>query len=251
MAPPPQPLSPGPSVPSGTGASELRRADSLVRKGDTPDALEIVLRVLQEDPANIAALERLGMIYSTEIPDLEKARHAFKRILALAPENEFALRGLSVLVKDDEESREVSRYYRELLERYPQSATIADVAAEFFESQGDEEMASRLLKIAGKDPQRAYSAHNRLAQIYEKQGKLEDAVLNYRQSIQDLEAHRGEDLSAWEEAMGRSQLLLAGVLLNTGRMADAQESLRVARQYLKDETLFESIEQRIQEESAE
>ena len=150
-----QPLGGGQNAGHGGGApnqdSRLHRPDVLsslarveVLRGHPDAAVARVQKELEEDPKNVQLLNLLGEMFFDE-KDFERARDAFSRAIAQDPRQWQAHRNLA------------------------RTKLAAD------DSQGALSEYQAALKLMSADPQLVAEA----AQVYEKQGRIDDAIASY------------------------------------------------------------------------
>ena len=102
----------GTEFPAGSAAEAALRGDVALAKGDFDRALYFYVESLRIEPAQVAALLKIGAIHRQR-GDLDRALLAYRRVLTIEPDNVNALEGAG-LVLVDRRSHDAAR---ELLER--------------------------------------------------------------------------------------------------------------------------------------
>jgi Flp pilus assembly protein TadD len=91
--------------------SEYLRADLFVAMGQPIDAARILVRVVEAEPANEAALELLARAYFGSA-QLGRAEEALTRLVELAPANGWARRALARTLERQSRADEAAVHHR-------------------------------------------------------------------------------------------------------------------------------------------
>lgn len=159
----------------------LLLARGFLGAGDLANA-EVELKGLEKKyPRTGAVQTQLGALYALR-GDRPAARRAFEQALQLDPGDDDALADLLTIEVQSGRIAEARRLVDAYLEKTPNSSSRAVLAARMHFTAADPEGAERLLRKAIDLNSSNLSAYGLLGQLYMKQGRLEDARLQFEQA---------------------------------------------------------------------
>jgi Flp pilus assembly protein TadD len=174
-------------------------------QGDLAGAAREYGEALRRDPSCAEALNNLGLLYLDQGRPIE-ARAALERAIALKPEYQEARLNLDLLALRGQGTPS-ARSYAELVERYPQQASLWLALGQARAAEGDWQGAA----AAGEETRRLSpglrGAPVLLAGAYHRLGRLPEAIAACRQAIALAPAEAGlyNNLAAALAAAGQSE----------------------------------------------
>jgi tetratricopeptide (TPR) repeat protein len=160
-------------------ASQLQgardRADGIIRQlaSSNPDVAAVHLQIAQ------AAVQR---------KDTATARREFSRSLELAPASIEALRGLVGLDLAEKRTARAQKTIDEQLAKRPRDSNLAVLAADVYGAIGQSGRQEVLLRGAVDDDSGNLDAFSRLAELYVRQNRLEQAKAQYERIARERPA---------------------------------------------------------------
>ena len=185
------------------------RGMQAARRGEHPQALQTLHRVIDLDPGFAKAHAGLGTIY-LQLGDFDASEAALKRALAITPELLYAEANLATVYTKTARFEAAINIYRDLIRRHPESVQVwlgiasvyqqtdrfeaaieayheslnrsPDLAAALtnlascYEAIGDEEQAIHYYTAALTVKPKLPMANGNLGAIYQKQGELDKAL---------------------------------------------------------------------------
>lgn len=214
-----------------------RAADLYITLGQPDEAVELLRQHLSEEPQDAEAHYRIAQAY-LEQGENEAAKTAYEKILEQDETISRAHHGLSVALArmgDVEQAEAAMRRHQQLIaaeeeaafeqrqkedhdyrEQARRMAAYYLDAARVYLANQDVEQAALLCERSLQLHSSPAAARTLLASIYQKTGRLEDAIELYRKATVD----QPEAVENW--------LQLGWLLAQTGDTADAEEALREA-----------------------
>jgi protein O-GlcNAc transferase len=214
-----------------TDSAEVLKALGNARKarGDAAGAIESYRRALEVSPDYLPALYNLGLILH-ETFRLEEAEHCFRRVLELDPIDADALFHLGALLHKRSALQEAAQMYRRALLRAPDNphlwlamgAVLGELPGQTEESIRSLREGRRCLERAIERDPKSLHERNTLGNVLQQEGRLDDAIEQYRASIAISPNH------------AESYNNLGCALLLKGEPAEAVERLREATRLKPD-----------------
>src|SRR6185437_1006391 len=217
-------------------AKVLAQAEKFVQQGKLSNAVSEYEKVLKEDPKDSTVLNTVGDLYA-RMGNNDQATYYFKRVGDLYAQNGFTLKAIAIYKKLTKMSSYNAENTIKLAELYGQQGLFNDarvhymMVAEQLLKSGDNNQAARIFqKILELDPENAHT-QAKLADLYTKLGKREEARNIYYSAAESLYA-RGSHAAA-EEALEKVLSLdpqNTGALMLRGLIAvDAGDSEAAVR----------------------
>jgi tetratricopeptide (TPR) repeat protein len=152
------------------------------RLGDNKRAEEFLQKALKVAPNNAAANFNMGLL-KAEQEDLKAAEKYLKAALKADPQMAQAAYNLCIIASKDR-FKEAMSWCQKAVDLRPQEARYVYTLAYFHQQKGDSRTAALMLEdLIAKQPSYA-DAYLFLGEIYEKQGKMEDAERIYKKAMQ-------------------------------------------------------------------
>ena len=176
-------------------------------------ALEAAEKLSASDPDKATVAFMRGAMYE-KMKDFARAEAEFRKVLALDPDNASALNYLGYMLADrgvrlDEAQKLVSR----ALELEPNNGAYLDSLAWVYYQQNKladaESLLLRALDRIGKDP----TVHEHLGDVYFKQGKTREAIVQWQASLQEWQVTSAAEADPAEIAKVQKKLEGARVKL--------------------------------------
>jgi predicted O-linked N-acetylglucosamine transferase (SPINDLY family) len=206
-------------------SAELLKTLGNARKarGDREGAIASYRRSLEVSPDYLPALYNLGLILH-ETFRLEEAERCFRRVVELDPIDADALFHLGALLHKRSAPQEAALMYRRALRRSPDNphmwlalgAALGELPGEAEESIRSQREARRCLEQAIQGDPKSPHERNVLGDILQREGRLDEAIEQYRASIAF-----SPDYAAGHNSLGCALVL-------KGDLAEAVERLREA-----------------------
>jgi protein O-GlcNAc transferase len=212
-------------------SAELLKTLGNARKasGDPEGAIASYRRSLEISPDYLPALYNLGLTLH-ELSRLDEAERCFRRVIEFDPTDAEALFHLGTLLHKRSELQEAAQIYRRALQRAPDNphlwlalgAALGELPGESEESVRCLREARRCLEQAVERDTKSPHERNALGAILQREGRIDEAIEQYRASIASLPEH----------AAGHNNLACA--LLLKGELPEAVERLREATRLQPD-----------------
>jgi tetratricopeptide (TPR) repeat protein len=184
----------------------LAAAEKFVQQGKLQNAITEYEKITKDDPKDLTVLNTIGDLYA-RIGQVEQAVVYFKRVGDAYATNGFTVKAIAMYKKTTKLSPGSIECIQKLGELYTQQGLYNDArnqllqVAEFHMKKGQLDDAARLFqKLLELDPENA-GMQGRLAELYVKIGKGEEARTIYFRAAESL--HQRGDLKKAEEALQR------------------------------------------------
>jgi tetratricopeptide (TPR) repeat protein len=217
----------------------MAQAEKYVQQGKLPSAITEYEKVIKEDPKDLTVLNTIGDLY-LRIGNTDQATHYFKKVGDQYAQNGFAVKAIAIYKKLTKISPYIAENTTKLAELYGQQGLYNDARVHYMQvadqllKSGDNQHAARIFqKILELDPENAHT-QAKLADLYTKLGKKEEARNIYYSAAESLYARGSYDAAA--ESLGKVLALDPannGALMLRGLIAvDAGDS-QAAVEYLE------------------
>jgi pilus assembly protein FimV len=213
----------------------LAAAEKFVQQGKLQNAISEYEKIIKEDSKDLTVLNTIGDLCA-RIGQNEQAAHYFKRAGDQYAQDGFTVKAIAIYKKLTRLSPGELDYVSKLAELYTQQGLISDArtqymhVADHFLKSGDNTQGARVLqRILELDPENT-ATKSKLADLYLKLGKKDEARNIYYTAAESLYARGSFD--AAEEALDRvikmdpqnaAALMLRGMIA-----ADAGDSVSAA-----------------------
>lgn len=173
-------------------ASEtVAQAELLIAEGEADEAIPLLLRAIDETPADLRARLNLGLAYEM-IESPGDAEEAYRGALGVDPSFAEALNNLGALLRDTGRIEEAAATLRRAIESRPGFASAYLNLALTLEDLGDDDGAieayRRVIELAPRDP----TSRTNLAMILLDRGERETALIELRRALPLAEGSRAE-----------------------------------------------------------
>src|SRR5215510_8947318 len=216
----------------------LSAAEKFVQQGKLQNAITEYEKVIKEDPKDLTVLNTVGDLYA-RVGQNEKACEYFKKVGDQYAHNGFTVKAIAIYKKLSKLTTSGDAIVK-LAELYTQQGLFNDARTHYMQvadqllKSGDNAQAAKVLqKILELDPENT-TTQSKLADLYIKLGKKEEARTIYYSAAESLYARQAFD--AADEALGRVLSLepenKKAALLRGMIAADSGDS-RAAIQYLE------------------
>jgi tetratricopeptide (TPR) repeat protein len=217
----------------------LASAEKFVQQGKLQNAIAEYEKVAREDPKDLTVLNTIGDLYA-RIGDNEHAVHYFKKVGDQYAQSGFTVKAIAIYKKLSKLATSNAEHITKLAELYTQQGLFTDARAQYMLMAdahlraGETNQAARIFqKILELDPENA-AMQAKLADLYMKLGKKEDALKIYSSAAEALYARGSMEAAA--EALNKVITLdpsNAGGLLLRGMIAADSGDHVSAIQYLE------------------
>jgi pilus assembly protein FimV len=187
-------------------AKVLASAEKFVQQGKLPNAIAEYEKIIREDPKDVTVLNTIGDLYA-RVGQNEHAAMYFKKVADQYAQSGFTVKAIAVYKKLVKLQPNTSEVTLRLAELYTQQGLFNDARAQYMHvadgclRSGDNNQAARVLqRILELDPENA-STQARLADLYLKIGKKEEAQKIFQNATEALYAKGAYDAAA--EALGK------------------------------------------------
>jgi tetratricopeptide (TPR) repeat protein len=187
-------------------AKVLAQAEKFVQQGKIPNAIAEYEKIIKEDPKDLTVLNTVGDLY-VRTGNNEQATYYFKKVGDQYAQNGFTVKAIAIYKKLTKMGSFNAENTTRLAELYSQQGLFNDARVHYMQvadsllKSGDNHQAARIFqKILELDPENA-SAQSKLADLYQKLGKKDDARNIYFSAAESLYA-RGS-FAAAEEALDK------------------------------------------------
>src|ERR1051325_2625527 len=217
----------------------LAQAEKFVQQGKLSNAISEYEKVIKEDPKDLTVLNTIGDLYA-RVGNNDQATYYFKKVGDQYAQNGFAVKAIAIYKKLTKIGSFNSENSTKLAELYGQQGLYNDARVHYMQvadhllKSGDNAQAARMFqKILELDPENVHT-QAKLADLYTKLGKKDDARNIYFSAAESLYA-RGSYTAA-EEALGKVLALdptNSGALMLRGLIAVEAGDGEAAVSYLK------------------
>ncbi|HEY2363680.1 MAG TPA: tetratricopeptide repeat protein [Candidatus Angelobacter sp.] len=224
----------------------LAQAEKFVQQGKLPNAISEYEKVIKEDPKDLTVLNTIGDLYA-RVGNNDQATYYFKKVGDQYAQNGFAVKAIAIYKKLTKIGPFNSENSTKLAELYGQQGLYNDARVHYMQvadhllKSGDNAQAARVFqKILELDPENAHT-QAKLADLYTKLGKKDDARNIYLSAAESLYA-RGSYTAA-EEALGKVLALdptNTGALMLRGLISVEAGDSQAAVTYLEQVTDIDS-----------
>jgi tetratricopeptide (TPR) repeat protein len=164
-------------------AADLKaQADDAFRNDRYPEAIELYKKIVAAAPDDTFALKRLALVLSWE-NRLGESIENYKRLLAVNPSDEEAKRELAKIESWDGRYAESEANYRELMQAHPDDATLKLSLAEILAWQGKMKEARAIYQPLIDSHDHAVQAAAGMGDVEAWDGHLDEAARWYRQVL--------------------------------------------------------------------
>ncbi len=215
----------------------LSAAEKFVQQGKLPNAISEYEKILKADPKDLTVMNTVGDLYS-RLGDNDKAIECFKSVGDAYASQGFTVKAIAMYKKITKSKPSVESVLR-LAELYTQQGLFNDARAQYlqvaeeFLRGGELDQAVRIFqKTLEMDPENL-AMRLRLAEVYVRLGKKEEARQVYSAAVESLKAKGQHD--AAEEILQRLVKLDPGssdaVLMRARNAMDAGDFTSAAQQF--------------------
>lgn len=215
----------------------LAAAEKFVQQGKLQNAIAEYEKVIKDDPKDLTVLNAIGDLYA-RVGQNEKAYEYFKKVGDQYAQNGFTVKAIAVYKKVTRLGTGNDATIR-LAELYTQQGLFNDARTHYMQvadqllKSGDNNQAAKILqKILELDPENT-TTQSKLAELFIKLGKKEEARTIYYSAAESLYARKAFD--AADEALSRvlslepanhqAQLLRGMIASDSGDTASAIQYL--------------------------
>lgn len=220
-------------------AKVLASAEKFVQQGKLTNAITEYEKIIKEDPKDLTVLNTVGDLYA-RVGQNEQAVRYFKMVGDQYAQTGFTVKAIAIYKKLSKLATSNAEHITKLAELYTQQGLFTDARAQYMLMAdahlraGETNQAARIFqKILELDPENA-AMQAKLADLYMKLGKKEDALKIYSSAAEALYARGSMDAAA--EALNKVITLdpnnAGGQLLRGMIAADSGDHLS-AIQYLE------------------
>ena len=217
----------------------LASAEKFVQQGKLQNAITEYEKVVREDPKDLTVLNTIGDLYA-RIGDNEHAVHYFKKVGDQYAQSGFTVKAIAIYKKLSKLAPGNAEHINKLAELYTQQGLFSDARAQYMLMAdahlraGENNQAARIFqKIVELDPENA-ATQAKLADLYMKLGKKDDALKIYSTAAEALYARGSFDAAT--DALSKVITLdpnNAGALLLRGMIAADSGDHLSAIEYLE------------------
>ena len=183
----------------------LNSAEKFVQQGKLQNAITEYEKVIKEDPKDLTVLNTIGDLYA-RVGQNDKACEYFKKVGDQYAQNGFTVKAIAIYKKLSKLSSSADSIIK-LAELYTQQGLFNDARSHYMQvadqvlKSGDNAQAAKIFqKILELDPENT-TTQSKLADLYIKLGKQEEARNIYYSAAESLHARRAFD--AADEALAR------------------------------------------------
>ena len=219
-------------------AKVLASAEKFVQQGKLQNAIAEYEKIIKDDPKDLTVLNTIGDLYM-RVGQTEHATHYFKKVGEQYAQDGFTVKAIAIYKKLSRLAPANTENLNRLAELYTQQGLFNDARAQYMQiadqvlRSGDNAHAARILqRVLELEPESA-STQAKLADLYLKLGKKEEALHIFYGAAEAL-YHRGS-LEAAEEALKKVMQIDAsnsGALLLRGLIAADLKDGDAAVKYL-------------------
>ena len=220
-------------------AKVLSAAEKFVQQGKLQNAIAEYEKVIRDDPKDLTVLNTIGDLYA-RVGQNDKAAEYFRRVGDQYAQNGFVVKAIAIYKKLTKLAPATPETTLKLAELYTQQGLFNDARANYMQvanqllKNGDNNQAARILqKVLELDPENA-ATQSKLADLYMKLGKKEEARSIYFAAAESLYARSSYE--AADEALGKVLTLEPGnvqALQLRGMVASDAGNPQAAIQYLE------------------
>jgi pilus assembly protein FimV len=199
-------------------AKVLAQAEKFVQQGKLPNAIAEYEKVVKQDPKDLTVLNTIGDL-NARVGNNDQATYYFKRVGDQYAQTGFIVKAIAIYKKLTKIGPYNAENTTKLAELYGQQGLFNDARVHYMQvadqllKSGDNNQAARVLqRILELDPENAHT-QSKLADLYQKLGKKDDARNIYYSAAESLYARGSYDAAG--EALGK---VLAIDPANTGAL---------------------------------
>ncbi|HWZ41933.1 MAG TPA: tetratricopeptide repeat protein [Candidatus Saccharimonadales bacterium] len=187
-------------------AKVLSSAEKFVQQGKLQNAITEYEKVIREDPKDLTVLNTIGDLYA-RVGQNDKAADYFRRVGDQYAQNGFVVKAIAIYKKLTKLVPPTAETTLKLAELYTQQGLFNDARTYYMQvanqllKTGDNNQAAKILqKVLELDPENAVT-QSKLADLYMKLGKNDEARSIYFSAAQSLYAR--SSFEAADEALGK------------------------------------------------
>ena len=220
-------------------AKVLSSAEKFVQQGKLQNAITEYEKVIREDPKDLTVLNTIGDLYA-RVGQNDKAAEYFRRVGDQYANNGFVVKAIAIYKKLTKLAPATAETTLKLAELYTQQGLFNDARTHYMLvanqllKNGDNNQAAKILqKVLELDPENV-ATQSKLADLYMKLGKKDEARSIYLSAAESLYARSSYE--AADEALGKVLLLdpsNVNALLLRGVVASDAGNPEAAIQYLE------------------
>lgn len=217
----------------------LSSAEKFVQQGKLQNAIAEYEKIIKEDPKDLTVLNTIGDLYA-RVGQNDRACDYFKRVGDQYAQNGFTVKAIAIYKKLTKLNPSTPETITKLAELYTTQGLFNDARSQYMQvadqllKSGDNNQAAKVFqKILELDPENT-TTQSKLADLYIKLGKKEDARNIYYSAAESLYARSSFD--AADEALSRVLHLdptNGNALLLRGMIAAESGDSQGAVQYLE------------------
>ena len=217
----------------------LSSAEKFVQQGKLQNAIAEYEKIIKEDPKDLTVLNTIGDLYA-RVGQNDRACDYFKRVGDQYAQNGFTVKAIAIYKKLTKLNPSTPETITKLAELYTTQGLFNDARSQYMQvadqllKSGDNHQAAKVFqKILELDPENT-TTQSKLADLYIKLGKKEDARNIYYSAAESLYARSSFD--AADEALSRVLNLdpaNGNALLLRGMIAAESGDSQGAVQYLE------------------
>lgn len=184
----------------------LSAAEKFVQQGKLQNAITEYEKIIKEDPKDLTVLNTIGDLYA-RVGQNDKACDYFKRVGDQYAQNGFTVKAIAIYKKLTKLNPATPETITKLAELYTTQGLFNDARSQYMQvadqllKSGDNNQAAKVFqKILELDPENT-TTQSKLADLYIKLGKKEDARNIYYSAAESLYARSSFD--AADEALSR------------------------------------------------
>ncbi|HET9182120.1 MAG TPA: tetratricopeptide repeat protein [Candidatus Angelobacter sp.] len=169
----------------------LASAEKFVQQGKLQNAIAEYEKVVREDPKDLTVLNTIGDLYA-RLGDNDHAVHYFKKVGDQYAQSGFTVKAIAIYKKLSNLSANNADHITRLAELYTQQGLFRDARAQYMLiadahlRSGEHSQAARVFqRILELDPENT-ATQAKLADLYMKLGKKEDALKIYTSAAEGL-----------------------------------------------------------------
>lgn len=230
---------------------QIQLAYDYYQKDRLHEALQILNKILEEEPENTDALFYLGVVHH-RFGNNDDAVANFRKIIEINPHDADVLNNLGIILQGKGQYDQAIIYYRKAVELKPQLCEAFYNLGTLLVIRNETDEAIACFRSALQLDPRLYQAYTALAVIFQKRGQHKEAIEHYTKALQfdpnnaDIYVQLGvalynisqteESRTYFEKALQLNQdlaepYLFLGMILKekkeyTGAIANFQEALQ-------------------------
>lgn len=151
--------------------------------GEPRESESMFKRVIQIDPANLGAYDKLARLYLSE-RRLDEARGQFEEVARREPKSIAATTMVGMILELQNKPDEARKRYEQVLATDPQAAIAANnLAWAYAQNGGNLDLALQLAQTAKSKMPDRHEVNDTLGWIYYKKGLSTPAIASFKQSV--------------------------------------------------------------------